>query len=463
MTASTFPLLVLIAFLWWKTKGDVLSIVLFTSIFDAAAALILGGSPVSPWLFALAICLPIKLLSGKLHWKPVDGLNKQAFLMVALFVGYGAFSSFVWPFLFHGILVTNDRNGSNQPLSWSLSNLAQLLYLLATFVIYLLAVHSTREQLRNAIAWYVRGCVCIAFFSMYELAHMVLHVPYPSAVLYSNTTHVIFDAYKVSGVWRLNSTLSEASGVAYYLSAGIALLGWHIARHRVQLKTGAAFLLMLTALVLTVSTTAYACMGAMILAAVFFAATSGLRSGRIAPIKLLLFLVLAAVAIPLFTLTNASQTVAHVFQGVFIDKVDTESYRTRSMMNTLALQSAHDTYYFGAGWGSVRASSFVCSVLGNAGVPGLLLFVLFLVQSARPLLRPKIYQNFELFEQSFFAIFALVVALMVAAPDICQPILWTLFGIVTVAKPRRLRMPAQQRRHERLVMPRTAFLPSGAD
>ena len=438
MTATTLPLLALIAFLWWRTKGDLLAIILFTSIFDAASAFNIAGSPISPWLFALALCLPIKLLQGKLHWKPVVGINRGALTALLLFVAYGALSSFICPFLFHGILVTNDRNGANVPLSWSLSNLSQLLYLLAVFTVFLLAIHSTREKLRNALEWYIRGCICIAFFSMYELAHMVLHVPYPSAVLYSNTSHVIFDAYKVNGLWRLNSTTSEASAVAFYVSTGLALLGWRLAKHSIRPRDAAAFLLMFVALVLTVSTTAYACMAALAIGGIALAMFAALRRGRLAPVKLLLVILAIAVIVPVFALTNAPHAVESVLQGVFVNKIDTESYRTRSLLNAQALQTARDSYYCGAGWGSVRASSFFCTVLANAGIPGMVLFLWFLVQCARPLLRPRRYLRFEMFEQACFGLYAVLVALAVATPDIIQPVIWTLFAIVTAAKPRRL-------------------------
>lgn len=436
MTASTLPLLALIAFLWWRTKGDLLPIILFSSIFDAASAVNVAGVPVSPWLLAMILCLPAKLLSGSWKPRPIPDLNRSAFRALVIFVGYALLSSVVFPFVFHGILVSNSRNGLNTHLSWSMSNFTQPTYLVAAFIVFLLGVTSSREQLRNALTWYVRGCVTIAVIAMYQLANATLHIPYPAALLYTNTTHVIYDAYKINGVWRLNSTLPEASEMASYLGIGVALQGWHLATHRIRRQSAAAFLLMLTALVLTVSTVGYACLGTIAVGGILLYLRYSIQRQGIAPVKLLLVLGLVSAAVPLLILTDAGHTINKVFQTVFINKLDSDSYRERSMWNALALQTSHDSLYFGAGWGSVRASSFVCSVLGNVGVPGALLFIFFLLQLVRPLFHRRRYARFDMYERSLFAIAVMLVALLVAVPDPIMPIIWVLFACATASKPR---------------------------
>ncbi len=441
MTASTIPVLLLIAFLWWRTKGELLPIVLFCSIFDAASALNVAGSPISPWVLALAICLPIKLLTGKLRWKPIPGLNRAAFYGLSLFLAYALFSAMVFPFVFHGILVTNAHNGPNTHLTWTFSNFAQPCYLVAAYTVFLIAIHSTREQLRSAVDWYIRSCVCVAAFSMYQLLHAIAHVPYPSAILYTNTTHVIYDAYKINGVWRLNSTLTEASSVAYFLGIGLALQGWHMGTHRIRWQSAATFLLMLTAMVLTVSTLGYACLGTILVGGILMYGRYSFRRKGIAPVKMMLLLGLVGAAVPAILLTDIGHTVTKVFETVFIAKLDSDSYRERSLINELALRSSHDSYYFGAGWGSVRASSFACSLMGNVGIPGTLLFLNFLLQLARPLFRPQRYARFELFERSIFALVVMLVGLLVAGSDPITPMSWVLFAIATASKPRRLAAP----------------------
>ena len=106
MTASTLPVLLLIAFLLVANQGELLPIILFTSIFDAASAINLGSSPISPWLLALLICLPVKLLLGKFQWRTIEGTNRTAFRALVIFVAYAGLSSVLYPILFHGIAVS---------------------------------------------------------------------------------------------------------------------------------------------------------------------------------------------------------------------------------------------------------------------------------------------------------------------------------------------------------------------
>lgn len=436
MTASTLPLLVLIAFLWWRTKGELLPIILFTSIFDAAAALNFGSTTLAPWIFALIICVPIKALMGKLRWKPIAGLNRSAFQALVMFVAYAVFSSVVFPILFRGILVSNSRNGLDAHLSFTVSNIAQAGYLCFALVVYVLALHSTREQLRNALVWYVRACICIACFSMYQLANATLHIPYPSAILYTNATHMIYDAYKISGVWRLNSTLNEASEAAFYLAPGLALLSWELVTRRIRWQTVVAFLLVLTAMVLTVSTLGYACLGTIVLGGIFFSLRHTFGRRGVSPLKLIVFLGLLLTVVPLLLLTNFGHTIETVFNAVFINKVDSDSYRERSLWNELALQTARDSYYLGAGWGSARASSFACSLLANVGIPGAALFLYFLLQLLRPVFSARRYARFDIFERSLFAITVVLVGLVVAGADPIAPMIWFLFAVATASKPR---------------------------
>jgi hypothetical protein len=59
------------------------------------------------------------------------------------------------------------------------------------------------------------------------------------------------------------------------------------------------------------------------------------------------------------------------------NKMSTQSGYERSSWNAQALQTFFDTYGFGAGNGSLRASSFPLAVLGSLGIVGAILFGLF--------------------------------------------------------------------------------------
>src|SRR5450631_1296062 len=106
-TATTIPLLILVLVLWRKTRGQILPIVLFTSIFDAASAINLGGLGVPPWLFALLLCFVLRLYGGHEKLRFVSGINKTAVRILFVFFCYAVFSGLAYPFIFHGAPVIN--------------------------------------------------------------------------------------------------------------------------------------------------------------------------------------------------------------------------------------------------------------------------------------------------------------------------------------------------------------------
>lgn len=437
ITATTVPLLIVIAFLWWRTRGQILSIVLFVSVFDAASALNIGSLGVAPWTFALAICLGLKLLRGHRPFHPIRGVNVAAGNALVLFIAYALFTSFVYPFVFQGVPVISSHDVAPVPLSWSIANFAQACYLIAAVVIYLLAISSSREELRSALQWYIRGCIVASCFSFYQLANAVFHIPYPSAVLYSNKSHMIYGAYMIKGMWRLNSTFSEASAMAMYMSIGLALLGWEMAVRRFQLRRTLCFLLILTAHLFTISSLGYATLGFLMVAGISLYGLHCFRQKGLSSVKLIILIGLLCAGGTLVLLTDAGKTVNKVVNSVLLDKTNTESYRARTASNIAALNTASHTYYMGAGWGSVRASGLLYILLGNVGIPGLLLFALSLALMCKPLFeRRKTVpaDQADSFERSLLAMFTAVLGLAIAGAEPVAPILWALFAIATAAR-----------------------------
>ena len=144
-TATTVPLILLLIVLWRLTKGELLSIILFVSIFGGASAINIAGSGVAPWTFALAIGIALKLFIGFPRPHFIAGCNVTAVRLLLIFVCYAIWTGMVHPFLFHGITVFSPHGGT-QPLSWGTANLFQIFYLLAVVTVYLLALFSTREH-----------------------------------------------------------------------------------------------------------------------------------------------------------------------------------------------------------------------------------------------------------------------------------------------------------------------------
>ena len=293
-TLTTVPLLILIGVLWYLTKGRILSIIVFTSIFDAASALNFGGMGVSPWLLTMVICIAVKGVQGKLRLRMPKTLNRPALALMFLFVLYTLFSGMVWPFLFAGVQVS--RVGVTPvPLAWSAGNLAQILYLLAAVVMYVLALTASQSELEDVLTWYVRACKFAALMALYQLAGAIVHVPYPDAILYTSPGHTIYHAYQMNGFWRLNSTFNEASEMAGFLTMALGMQGWKLVTEPLKVKDVLWFVLMLGMIVLTFSTTGYLCLAFMATVGLACLARRTMQQGGISMARLLVLVV----AIPL--------------------------------------------------------------------------------------------------------------------------------------------------------------------
>jgi O-Antigen ligase len=434
-TATTIPLLLLVLILWRATKGELLSIVLFLSIFQAASALNLGTMGLAPWILTLVVGLLIKLIRPQTAPPTTADTNTIAVRLLMAFVCYAVFSGLIYPLLFHGVLVQGSHDSTPGPLALGIANVAQICYLLTAVAVFGLALFSSREALSSALDWYVRGCIVACFIAMYQLANAVAGIPYPSAILYSNPRYVIYPAYMIDGMWRLNSTFTEASSLAGHLSVGIALLGWDVVNSRLRWRSSLSLVLMVTTLLLTLSSSGYLSMILILLAGGVLSLRALFRARSLSGAKAVLLLAAASAAPVALITTSAGAKINKAIHSVLLDKEETSSYRERTASNYAAMETARETYYMGAGWGSVRCSSLGPGLLGTVGIVGTLLFCTFLLSLTLPLFAGGRIRSGDIYEKSLLGIFLILAAMMVAGNEPDQPILWVLFA-ACAAKPK---------------------------
>jgi len=433
-TMTTIPLLLLLLLLWRWTRGNVLAIVAFTSIFDAASALNFGALGVSPWLMALAICLPLRIAQGRQRTGIAPGINKPGLYLVIAFYLCEAFSGVVYPFVFAGIPVLHLTD--LVPLQWGLPNLAQLCYLAAASVIFMLTITSTRDELNTAFAWYLRGCITATVIAAYQLANAVVHVPYPDALFYSNTGHAIYHAYKINGMWRLNSTFTEASDMAGSIVPGVAMMGWNLMKNRIKLSSLVIFASMLIAVLMTLSTTGYLCLALLAAIAVLgyvrqVAATRGASPSKL----LVLVLLFATASTALIASKNVRTQTYKIISSVILNKKDSDSYKAREESHSQALKTLSDTSYLGVGLGSVRASGMAYTILASSGVLGLLLFTLAFLALFLPIMHPArttSEENKSSAQRTLLSLSMFVTGMVLAGSEPIAPVLWLLFGAALV-------------------------------
>jgi hypothetical protein len=443
-TLTTIPALILILLLWRWTRGNVVAIVAFTSIFDAASVLNFGTLCVSPWLLALVLSLSTALFQGRLRTRVDARINRSALTLLLAFLAWSALSGLVCPLIFAGTPVVHGI--TMVPLAWGLPNIAQLCYLAAAAVIFYLTITSTPQQISIAITWYLRGCIVAAVFAIYQLANAVAHIPFPTAILYSNTAHAVYHAYQINGMWRLNSTFTEASDMAGSLIGGLGILAWDLMHRRITPWRVSAFALLFTAILMTLSTTGYLCLALMIVIGIVMFAHRVLKTRGIEPIKLVLFiLLLTGISTTIATSSFIRTKVSNLISSVVLDKRNSSSFQDREGSHDQALQALRDTSYMGAGLGSTRASGVGYTLLASTGIVGFTLFTLAFVAIFLPWFRsgrthPGHAENTG--PRTLLALSLLLTSMVISGTEPIAPVLWMLLGAALFCWPASQRFGA---------------------
>jgi hypothetical protein len=310
--------------------------------------------------------------------------------------------------------------------------------MLLSLLLLFLTVVSEAHELPVAIVWYLRGCITAAFFAVWQLLHAALHVPFPDSILYSSAAHTIYHAYKIGGVWRLNSTFTEASDMAGSLIGGLAILVWDYLH--LPFKSGrlAAVLALVASILATLSTTGYLCLAMLAFVAALLATRRLCQQRSISRKKLVVSLIGATVCLLAFTFSPVLRsTSTKVMNSVFMDKQNSDSYKASKESDQHALLTLRETMYLGAGLGSERARGLIYTLLAGSGLPGVLLFAVafaaLLVASLRASPRAS-WRSLHGAPQSrspgiVLGLTLIFAAMVVAGNEPFYPIFWLLFGV----------------------------------
>lgn len=431
-TASTLPLLLLVLLLWRWTRGNLLAIVAFTSIFDGASALNFGAMGIAPWIFSLAVCLPVRILQRRQRIRPAEPISGMAAHGLAAFFVWQTLSAFINPILFSGILVRNQAD--LVPLNWGMPNVAQLCYMLLSALLLFLTVVSDPQELPEAIAWYIRGCITAALFAVYQLLHAALHIPFPDAILYSSAAHTVYHAYTIGGMWRLNSTFTEASDMAGSLIGGLAILVWDFLRLPFKAGRFAAAFLVGAAILATLSTTGYLCLAVLLFCGLVLAARQLWQERCVSMKRAATGFSCALACLLAFTLSPSLRSnCVKIVHLVVMDKNTFDSYQASQDSHEQALRTLRETSYLGAGLGSTRARGLLYTLLAGSGVPGLLSFVFAVAALFAASLRGARPQ--EPGERALpspgivLGLFLIFVAMVLAGSEPVYPVFWLFFGV----------------------------------
>ena len=361
-----------------------------STLLGSAAALILdslGGASISPASLLLVFVVyrlmrDPSVVRGALE---AVGFGRPGFWLVVT-VSISVASAFLMPRLFAGeVFVFPARPQSPYPeLLWPAnSNLTQSVYFVGDLVCFVVISGFTSRATGTRVL--LNAALIAAILNLIFAALDVLTYSTNTAEILSfirNAKYVIFADDQAAGLKRIIGSFPEAS------TFGGNTLGYFALTLRLWLLriyprlTFIVMLLSLLAMLLATSTTAYVGLGIYL---VFLYCEILFRSfSRPLTTQMQVFIwggPLLLVIIILFV--AVSDTGWAYFKGLadlfVFDKLNSASGEERSAFNRLAIQNFLDTYGFGVGNGSVRASSFLVAVIANLGILGAIPFAIFMM------------------------------------------------------------------------------------
>lgn len=466
--------LIPLSLLWATNPIRLLQVALVSSVFEAAAALVLGGSfglqpAMVPGLFFVAYVL-VQYALGMRYPGEGTALRTMSPLLYLLF--YALISIMILPQVFAGLMVAPQKVDALAsmaqlvPLSFSFSNVTQSCYLAFNVVFAVtVAIFLTRGAIpyKTIIGSYLIGGYIVVILVFWQLASQVAGVPFPDELLHSNPGWAIVDQ-SIGSLHRFQGPFSEPSGLAVYLSSLIFCCLWLSVCGYQFMKPALLLSLAIVSVLLSTSTTGIV----MLLTGVpLILGVAGLRRdpgalGRIGKTAGFLFLSGCIVIGPVFLLRPELTKAVDTVVEQTLDKGQSSSFEERTAINDYALETVHETYGLGVGWGSFRAMSLIPGLLANGGVFGALMVALLVQRIVRLSKRARAASPDhpgQILANGFSAaLCGQFAAALISAPIITSPAFYLQLGCVVGTLGRML--IERQKQHRGLSMPADRAYPS---
>ncbi len=334
------------------------------------------------------------------------------------FVVYGVGGALLWPSFFSGsTLVLSPRYGLDSgfltPLSPSSGNLIQAFYLLCNFFLVTFSFYAVRCGQLTAVDIFKSikfAFVIVLAFGFYQVFSFQAGLPWPQDLVNSNVGIAQSFEQTVMGIKRMSSTFQEPSMMAMHLLALVAAI--YVKGDNTKLLW-----LGLLALILSTSSIAYVGLGLGLFCLVLL----GLSQGNL---KFLLVAVSGVLVLCLSFAFDHMINDGQLARILIFEKLDSGSGAARTFADHAALENVADTYGFGVGVGSTRASSLLTTLLATTGVWGFLSLFSVVACAAWPLLRASDVHA----RAMATALLTLLISASLGVPDFSMPLIWLLLG-----------------------------------
>jgi hypothetical protein len=423
---------------FFRKPSYLLPLLVIASLFEAGS--VFNGSigsfefGVSPFAFVevfITLRLIILVLHGGMILPSKRNPTRSIVVLLLAFLAWSLASSFVMPHVFSGMPVYSPRAGldidygSLVSLQWSLSNLAQGIYLALNVATVLFACHIVRtvgqaNKLTRAFNWAVVIAVVAALLQRLAAPY------YPYEVFSSNPTYYQGFDQQIGDLHRISSTFLEPSAAGSFLSAvASGLLACYLSRRR-GIRLLLAILLVVMVLFDTTATTGYAAFAGMLcILGIYFGFFGRRRRNQPSFVRTWMpVLVVICVAVGYLAF---NPSLLEAFLSVTVDKMGGLSFASRLTADLYSLILFKDTYGIGVGLGSNRPSSLVMTLLSTVGIVGTSLFTMILYKMVKLFPGKSAPSSIQM---TFWALVGLLVADAIGVADINRPALWALFVVV---------------------------------
>ncbi len=366
-----------------------LVILIFATVFGAAAALFLGAANIPPGHLFLGIAIIVVLSRRREATAFLRALcpDRPGFWLAGM-VLYGVATAFFYPRVMAGLTSIVplgasgfDDTGSTVPLGPVSSNFTQSIYMIANLMCFALvaAVASSVDGFRAALAGVLAYALGNTAFALLDLA---TYATGTSGLMdfMRNARYALHTDTEISGLKRIVGPFTEASSFARSSLGVLGVAGtlW-LCGYRPWL-TGTLALASLGLIVLSTSSTGLAGVplvsGLLYLTALWRCGTSArARNSTIVVLSAPLLIAFAVLAAMLHAPTLAA--IHDYVDTVVLTKMSTDSGVERNSWNTVAMTNFLDTFGLGVGLGTVRTSSLATALLAGGGIIGTLFYAVF--------------------------------------------------------------------------------------
>ncbi len=375
---------------------SLLNFVLILSLMGGSAALIvssLGGASVQPVSLGLGFLMMSVALPGRgRNSLLMDGLRENWALV--FFALYGLIAAFFLPRIFAGAMDVVPMNPSNIsflfdtfPLQFSSQNITTSFYLAGTAAGAVCA-YVACKALEDHSSLIKIGIAAGALHAFLGLSDVVLNGTVYTQFLdffrnanYAQTNHYF------GGMPRIDGIMPEASAYASMAFVWFVLMTEFWLRRIMPVYSGVVAVALLCALILSLSSTAYAALAAY---ALLLLVRILIVPGSITASRIFILIWFATVGLAtVLALFMFKPLLAQEFTAMIVEltagKVDSESGQQRLFWVMQGFNAFLQSYGLGIGPGSFRSSSFIVAILGSMGIIGIALFVLYCLKVFKPL------------------------------------------------------------------------------